>query len=322
LQREAVRICVRLFAFALVADPLGVLFSSLGPFSNWISNSMENRAGLIMKEILIMKRISIIAILALLAIAEQARPSIFTWDITPGNKDLLSIKLQNWEPSVPTVVGGGLLFGVGRVTTIEDLTTGNTAWAASKTQELTFTFQDYKYNAGASTPTSLFLDGGTLNLYYDTTPGTNGAIGNKKSGTNAVPDNPTDTQNFTGGTLQMQLVGNPGVVGGHTLNTAVTGPTSGTGRGFLDVVAGSGPLASFFDNNAFATDIGSFADFNLHTTLQPTGAPAGFYPIFSNDPIDTNFVAAVPEPISVAVWGGLLSLGGAFVAVRRSRRDR
>jgi hypothetical protein len=278
----------------------------------------------LLREIQLMKRISISAALLVLAVAVQAHAA-FLWDVTPSAGDQLSIKLQNWEPDVPTVAAGGLLYGVGRVTTIENLTTGDVAWSPSASKELTFIFKDFALNGGASTPTNSLFDGGRLDLYFHNPATTNGALANKLAGVNGAPgpgtspDNPADTQIFLGGTLEMTLAGNPGITGGHTEQATITGPTSGTGRGYLDVVPGSGPLAPFFDTTSFPTDIGTFSDFNLHTTLQPTGAAAGFYPIFSNDPVNARY--GVPEPMSLVLVGQLAGLIG-LVAVRRSRRGQ
>jgi hypothetical protein len=73
-----------------------------------------------------------------------------------------------------------------------------------------------------------------------------------------------------------------------------------------------------FHTSAFPTDIGTFADFNLHTTLQPTNAPADFYPVFSNDPINGQY--GVPEPMSLVLVGQLACLMSAFSAVVRTLR--
>ena len=162
--------------------------------------------------------IAVVAVLAVSAVCLPANASLFSWDIAPSTFDELSIKLQNWEPSLADVQANGLLFGVGRVTTIENLTTGDTAWSADANSEITFTFNNYALVSQVGNV--LNFTGGHLTLYFDDTPDTNGAQANKMKGTNAAPDNPGDTQNFSDGMKIVELVGHPDA-NGHTLVSTI-----------------------------------------------------------------------------------------------------
>jgi hypothetical protein len=248
-------------------------------------------------------------------------------ETTPTNGDILSIKLQNWEPSVAEVTGGGFLFGVGRITEIFDQTKGADIWQHNDPGQgqLTFTFNNYALNVAASTASTLVFTGGTITIYYsDIKTVDTGA--NFAEGTNLDPA--LNAPGFKSGTVEVVLTGHPnsaigvpitGEPVGTTLTTDAvnTVPLAATGLGFLDVVFGSGPLATTFNGNSQADG----ADMKLQTTLQPVtdaGAPGdGNYAVFSNDPISTSFVGT-PEPGTMLMWGGLSVLVG-IGAFRRKK---
>ena len=278
-------------------------------------------------------RMPLAAVAVLMISGVVAEGSVFSWDFAPSPGDLLSIKLQNWEPGLSTVLFGAdtmpftgdeWLFGVGRVTQIDNATSGFVAWQNDANSELTFIFSDFLLSSvvpalPVAMNTVLNFTGGKMELFFDDTPDTNGAFAGKPEGTNAAPDATAgfDFTTGSGGMKVLELTGHANSVTGFSLSTTVSAVSpsfSGTGVGFFDVLLGSGANGMsdlWFDNNA----MGDLSDFKFLTTLQPiTGAAATDYPIFSSDPITTTFV---PEPVSLLVWGGLLALA---VAITRRRR--
>jgi hypothetical protein len=261
-----------------------------------------------------MSKFSFIAGLLTFVLMPYATHAAFQWDINPAEHDVLSIKLQNWEPSPAQVAADGFLYGIGRVTSIENVTSGDLAWSPGAMKEITFIFNNFAFDAVNSTGTNLLFTGGDMSVYFDSTPDTDGAIANKLAGTNAAPD---PSGNFSNGDLLLTLVGNSGIDAfGHTLSATFNAAgTNGTGFGFLDVTGGS--LQSSFNSSAMPTDNGGFADFRFTTTLQASGAVPANYQVFSNDPL--NGVYNVPEATTLTIWGLLAGFAGVVAYRRRAK---
>jgi hypothetical protein len=259
---------------------------------------------------------AVIAAAALTCLSGSTSASIFSWDISPGANDIVQIKLDNWEPDLNTVVSGGLLFGIGRITEITSLLSGDVLWEADADSELTFVFSDFVL--ASITPSggppvvgdTLNFTGGIASLYFDDTPDTTAANVGKTEGTNAAPD---ALGTFTNGTKVADLLGHNDSATGFSLQTDLNGlsPFDADGVGLFDVVPGSGVLASTFNSNAFTDG----SDMEFRTTLSPAlGAGGTDYPIRSNDPI---IAQVVPEPVSLIAWTMLIGLG--LLSGRRAR---
>jgi len=282
---------------------------------------------------ILMRRLFILLGVAVLLSASPAFGA-FDWLVTPGGGDMLEIKYNNYESLVQNV--DDLLFGVGKVTSIGDLTSGtDPVWQDTTTDggELTLVFYDYKvaYIDSSAGTYRVYFTGGKMDLYYDSTPNAD----NTKdiAGTNADPDGANNAYDDSdSGTPWLSLAAVAGLLSDDedtafdestaTLYadlTALTGFQIGQGNGLLEVIGGE--VASWFDGNAFEGG----ADLSLQSTVRdrtvfPFGGDpnyaAGDYRVRSNDPVLATYV---PEPASAAIWV-LLGLFGLMVA--RSRRSK
>lgn len=250
-----------------------------------------------------LRRVIFAAIFA--AVLSSQAQAAFTWLNDPNLGDRLDIKYANFENRVLNV--GDDLFGVGYVTTIENLTAGNTAWAnVTDPGEITLIFNDYVVQSVSPT-TAIAFDGGQVQFFYDDSPDAD--LTDPLQGTNIDPD---AGQGYSDGSLWLHLQGTSGVVMDDPLTLgydesnatlwadldALTGFENNSGKGLFDVVGGD--QAAAFNSNV-GWNFNPTADMRLQSTLTDQGDPNGIgrYPIRSNDPIEG--VYSIPEPAGALV---------------------
>lgn len=235
--------------------------------------------------------------------------------------DQIQFKYVNLE-SGPTAPGGEL-FGIFRVTSITNQTTGLDLWTdLGSSRQLTGTFSELmlaSVTPGATT-TEFRFTGGAFAVYE----GADGAWAPTGPGdplaAQVCGGGPCGTPWLAGNFAAGIDPANPGVtVFGDLSNT--TTPT-GKATGYIDVVGGT--VANAFDSNHFTTPFGA-RDFLLLTAFMPctpatmfcgAGDSAGNpWPTASNDPVVGQLV---PEPASMLLLGS----GMAGMGLWRGRRSR
>lgn len=255
----------------------------------------------------------------------EARGAIFA--PLPEDGDQIQFKFVNYEPLLQGVPGEEL-FGVGFVTTVINETLGATVDLLDPGDEITFVFNNYQLLTNTPSPTGNQLDftGGNVQVYFDESPDVTAAGNEVPAGTNADPD-ATAGDDFSDGELILEFAGqagfflNPLVTLSAQIQNLNTDDFTGEGSGYLSIVGGT--LADMFDSNRFVSGIGTTADATFRSTLQLSNAPAGNYPVLSNDPLEITFVVQegiIPEPSQLLVWAGLLPIGALFCVVRRRRK--
>lgn len=129
------------------------------------------------------------------------------------------------------------------------------------------------------------------------------------------------------GTLWLALAPAPIDATGHTLiitipkDTSLTTFAGAQASAFLDVVGGD--AGSAFNTNTFTNgfDIANngFSDVDFQGTAN--SSPKGDFPISGSNDLEANaLVAAIPEPVSVSLFGGGLAAMGFMVTRRKSKK--
>jgi len=272
--------------------------------------------------------VGLVACLGLLSLSPSAQAG-FTWLNTPQPGDELEIKYADYENLVPNQVGAQL-FGVGYVSSIENVTTAQSAWQNLSTDggQMTVIFKNYTLGEvlNEGTQLGLYFTGGNVTLYYDSTPEV--LPPNPVQGTSAVPDADAGLP-WSDGSVWLDLQGVGGLVQDNpatplfdestatlrALLDSLTGFGSNQGKGLLDVIGGT--YGWLFDTNQ-GWSFNPTADMFLTSNLEDrTGrVPAGTYPVRSNDPL-RGTAKNVPEPSSLIA---LLGMGLAALVVAARKR--
>lgn len=309
-----------------------------------------------------MKNTAILAVAALLVTLSSAPGTVsgaFSFngvDGAPAPGEFILIKLQDFEvvldkttapagdPTGAQVLAskqaGGLvndvgdqLYGTFKITSINDITGTKTYWTPSANQELAGYFYGYTATSvGAGSPVVDDFSGGTINLFFDSSPdfsastgpftpgwvdiATSNGVGNagdslflSATGVNGITASPTTTLQSTFSAL-----------------TLVPLRFTGVGDGFLTVTASS--LLQFggdamdpagVGNTPGSQDLKFKSNFDNNTAAGTNAETTLGWSIVSQDPISGKFVQVVPEPTSMLVWAGM-SLAGACAAYRRRRK--
>jgi hypothetical protein len=289
--------------------------------------------------------------------------------VQPSNGDILSFKLTNFEAVldkaaidnlVPALAAGakptgaqvlatkqagGLvdnegdqLFGILKITSIENLTTGDQAWHSSPTQELAGVFWGYTLKTvptflSSTTFSPAEFTGGRIQIFFDATPDFNANTGPFRAGWTS--ESASNGVGNAGDTLFLDLDGVAGISADPsvTLKSSFTALSlsrvTGVGDGFLTVTYSSDiPFAP--DGLDGATVGGTYAgnqtlslksNFDSHTVTgvayetTTSNIQGRGWSLKSEDPVNGVFV---PEPSSLLIFG-IGGLTTAFAQIRRRR---
>lgn len=239
----------------------------------------------------------------------------------------IQFKFQNYESFTGTPLAvGSMNFGVVKITSIIDPTTGGTLWSPGGANGfLSGVFNGITVTSVNQMGPNNFIttnSGGVFNFYLTTTDfnpaqGTAGYVGCAVGGLcyNGITN--------VGGQNVLNLALVPGVTTDptNTLNVSLTSntlPTTGQASGFADITGGTD--VSQFATGGFATnfapaDMHFLDDFCTNGQSGCTGPSSSDWELFSHDPVDA---VIAPEPASLGLFASAL-FGFAAWARRRRR---
>lgn len=199
-------------------------------------------------------------------------------------------------------------WGIGSVSRIEEILTGNPIFQSSGAQELTFMFYGFD-DDGLTSPdafgdTTILSKLGHIAVYLDTTPDFDGTLGTGgRAGVSAY-------SGVTDGLLVLDLAPVPFTLGGHTLSSGFDFLTnSGNGAMYL-ATTGLGAWDSVYDTNTQLYG----SDLSFTFTVRNNSNPAVGNWVVRGDAGGEGNV--IPEPTTMLLFGvGMLGLG----AIRKKR---
>ena len=282
--------------------------------------------------------IALVFIWAIAAASATAAPVFTLSNIPVGWDGQLEIKLQNSEDFGAGISFGSQNYGVLKVTSMVDPSSGNTLWTDGQGgAEITGVFNATTVSSITPSGGQFVVDstGGILNLFINPTgsltsaggfqQGT-GGYGNAGCGIATLCYHGITDVGTGGSFLNANWVpgvspSDPTATVSGTFNT-LTFPVTGTAQGYLSVTGG--PYAGQFDTDGFPVG-GGFADLfaqNDFCTPGQTGcidlsaaggAPPGGWQLRSNDPMRA-MLASIPEPEVLSLLGLAVAMAA---AVRR-----
>ncbi|MDP1853759.1 MAG: PEP-CTERM sorting domain-containing protein [Candidatus Omnitrophota bacterium] len=212
------------------------------------------------------------------------------------------------ENTFGNVDGAEDTWGIGTVSRIEEILTGNPIFQRSGTQELTFMFYGFDDDALSSPDfvgdTTILSKLGHISAYLDVTPDFNGTLGTGgRTGVSAY-------SGVTDGLLVLDLAPVDLSGSGHTLTSGFDFLTSsGNGAMYL-ATTGLGAWDSVYDTNTQL--YGSDLSFTF-TVRDNSNTPVGNWVVRGDAGGEAN---VIPEPTSMLLFG----IGMAGLAVTKKRK--